>query len=273
MIGTLITQFLHLAAWLGLLALIFVPLERFFALKQARIWRPQMAIDLVYYMMSSLPALVIAVIPLGALALAVHSIVPEGYYASIGALPFAVRLVIGLVVGDIAFYWSHRASHAVPLLWRFHALHHSAEHMDFLVNTRGHPVDMVFGRVCALIPLYVLGLAEPSSMDGTVLAQLVTVISTFWGFFIHSNLRWRLGPLEWLVASPAFHHWHHTRSEHIDRNFAAMIPAIDRIFGTLHMPRDWPSEYGVRGAHPTTLGAQLLDPLLPPAANPVSRSS
>lgn len=110
-------------------------------------------------------------------------------------------------------------------------------------------------------------------MDGTVLAQLVTVISTFWGFFIHSNLRWRLGPLEWLVASPAFHHWHHTRSEHIDRNFAAMIPAIDRVFGTLHMPREWPSEYGVRGAHPTTLGAQLLDPLLPPAANSVSRSS
>ncbi len=179
--------------------------------------------------------------------------------------------MLGLIVGDIAFYWSHRASHAVPLLWRFHALHHSAGHMDFLVNTRGHPVDMVFGRLCGLIPLYLLGLAAPGG-EGTTLAALVTIVSTFWGFFIHSNVRWRLGPLEWLVASPAFHHWHHTRSEHIDRNFAALIPAIDRVFGTLHMPREWPAEYGTREPHPTTLSAQLLDPLTP-AVRAATRTS
>jgi len=264
MTALIFNQVLHLVVWLALLAVVFIPLERFFALRQARVWRPQMAFDLVYYMLSSVPPLVIAAIPLGALALAMHGIIPAGYYAAVGALPFAAKLVLGLVVGDIAYYWAHRASHQFALLWRFHALHHSAEHMDFLVNTRGHPVDMVFGRVCGLLPLYILGLAQPGTTEGLVLAQIVTIVSTFWNFFIHANVRWRLGPLEWLVATPVFHHWHHTRSEHIDRNFAAFFPVIDRIFGTLHMPREWPAEYGVRDPHPTTLAGQLLDPLLPP---------
>ena len=272
MAGTILNQLLHLAVWLVLLAVVFVPLERFFALKSARIWRPQMGIDLVYYTLSALPPIVIASVPLGALALAMHNVLPGSYYAAVAALPFVVKLVLGLVIGDIAYYWAHRATHHFPLLWRFHAVHHSAEHMDFLVNTRGHPVDMVFGRLCGLVPLYLLGLAQPDR-EGLVLAQLVTVASTFWNFFIHANLRWRLGPLEWLIATPVFHHWHHTRREHIDRNFAAMFPAIDRLFGTLHMPREWPAEYGVRDPHPTTLGAQLLDPLLPVPSRAVSRPS
>ena len=48
-----------------------------------------------------------------------------------------------------------------------------------------------------------------------------------WGFFIHANLRWRLGPLEWLVATPAFHHWHHSRNDHINRNYASTLPLLD----------------------------------------------
>lgn len=270
-LGSIFGQLLHLAVWLALLALIFVPLERFFALREARVWRPQMAVDLVYYVLSSIPPVVISVLPLGALALAVHHIVPGGYYAAVDALPFAARLGLALIVGDIGFYWGHRLSHQIPFLWRFHALHHSAEHMDWLVNTRAHPVDMVFGRVFGLIPLYILGLAGPTG-GGTEVAALIAIFSTFWGFFIHSNLRLRLGPLEWLVATPAFHHWHHTRSDHIDRNFASLFPVVDRVFGTYYVPREWPAEYGVRDPHPATLSAQLFDPLLPSPA-PVSRPS
>jgi len=86
---------------------------------------------------------------------------------------------------------------------------------------------------------------------------------TFWGFFIHANVRWRFGPLEWLIATPAFHHWHHTRGEHADRNYAAMLPWLDRLFGTYYMPRKaWPANYGTDTPVSSNMAVQLLDPIL-----------
>ena len=85
-----------------------------------------------------------------------------------------------------------------------------------------------------------------------------------WGFFIHSNLRWRLGPLEWLIATPAFHHWHHTIGEQRDRNYAPMLPWIDWIFGTYYLPRNrWPSAYGIEAKLPDSLGGQMMCPFRP----------
>jgi sterol desaturase/sphingolipid hydroxylase (fatty acid hydroxylase superfamily) len=86
------------------------------------------------------------------------------------------------------------------------------------------------------------------------------LLVTVWGFFIHANLRWRFGPLEWLVATPAFHHWHHTRSEARDRNYASMLPCWDWMFGTLHLPRHWPAAYGVDEKLPDSVAGQLIYP-------------
>ena len=256
-----ILDVLRLCVWLALLAAVFVPIERLFALRTAKIWRPGIATDLGYYFLSSLvPALLLG-LPMALVARGVHAVVPAGYYDSVAALPLWVRLTAGFVVGEIGFYWGHRITHAVPWLWRFHAVHHSAEHLDFLVNTRAHPVDMVFTRLCGLVPLYALGLAGGSG--GAAVGPAVIVAGTFWGFFIHANLRWRLGPLEWLVATPAFHHWHHTRHEAIDRNFASTLPVLDRVFGTHHLPRTWPADYGTDTDVGPTLAHQLVRPLQP----------
>jgi hypothetical protein len=104
----------------------------------------------------------------------------------------------------------HRLSHEVPFLWRFHAIHHSAEHIDFLVSTRAHPVDFVFTRICMLAPLYALGLVGTVHMTDGAIAMGVILAGLVWEYFVHANLRWRLGPLEWIIATPGFHHWHHT---------------------------------------------------------------
>jgi sterol desaturase/sphingolipid hydroxylase (fatty acid hydroxylase superfamily) len=74
-----------------------------------------------------------------------------------------------------------------------------------------------------------------------------------WGFLIHANARWRLGPLEWLISTPAFHRWHHTVGEQRDRNYASMLSLMDRIFGTYHLPRNqWPSAYGIEEKPPAS---------------------
>lgn len=252
---------LRLAAWLVLLVGIFVPLERLFALHPAKIWRKQVGVDIGWYFINSLVPAVVIALPLAALARALQGFNPFGLYTAIAGWPVGLKLLLTLVVNDIGAYWGHRASHVFPFLWRFHAIHHSAEHMDWLVNTRAHPVDMVFTRLSGLVPVYLLGLAHAGGHGIDPGVAVVVVIGTTWSFFIHSNIRIRLGPLEWLLSSPAFHHWHHTNDEHRDRNFAAVFPWIDRLFGTAWLPRHWPPVYGIDAKTPSTLAGQLVDPL------------
>ena len=261
----------RLCIWLVLLSVLFVPLERLFAVRPEKILRRGIGTDVAYYCINTwLPALLLSV-PLGLVAWAVHRAVPSGWHAAAAGAPFWARVLAALVVAETGYYWGHRMMHAVPALWRFHAVHHSARHIDFLVNSRAHPIDIVFGRLCGTTPLYIVGLAGPAGAEAGTMPVLITLIGTLWGFFIHANLRWRLGPLEWLVSSPAFHHWHHTLDAPTDRNFASTLPWLDRLFGTLHMPKgQWPARYGIHATMPDSLSGQLLQPLLEPHPWPVA---
>src|ERR1700731_51018 len=202
-----VVDLVRLCAWLAILTAIFVPLERLFALHPAKIWRKGIGADLGYYFVSGMVASLILSLPLGFVAWAAHRFVPSPVQTVFSAGPFWMRMLIALVVGEIGYYWGHRLMHAVPLLWRFHAIHHSPEHIDFLVNSRTHPIDLVFGRLCAFVPIYALGLAQPTSAGGSLIPAVVTIGTTIWAFFIHANVRWRLGPLEWAITTPGFHHW------------------------------------------------------------------
>ena len=258
-------QILRLCIWLVLLAAIFTPLERLFALHPKKIFRKAILTDLGYYFLSSLVPSVLMSVPLAFVAWGVHRFIPTAITSAPATWPLGLRLAAAIVVGEIGFYWGHRWSHEIPFLWRFHSIHHSAEELDFLVNTRAHPVDMIFERLCELVPLYVLGLASPMSRSGSLIPILVILVGTVWGFFIHANLRWRLGPLEWVVATPAFHHWHHTNDgpAYINKNYAPMLPWIDRLFGTLYLPKDrHPEKYGIDQPIPPMLFDQLVEPFL-----------
>jgi sterol desaturase/sphingolipid hydroxylase (fatty acid hydroxylase superfamily) len=258
-------QIIKLTIWLIVLAAIFTPLERLFAVHPKKIFRKAIVTDLAYYFISSLLPSVLLAIPLAFVAWSVHRLVPLGFTAMIAAWPGWLRLGAALIIGEVGFYWGHRWSHELPFLWRFHAIHHSAEHLDFLVSTRAHPVDMVFTRLCELVPLYIVGLASPVGRSGSIIPVLVILLGTIWGFFIHSNVRWRFGPLEWLIATPAFHHWHHTNDgpAYINKNYAPLWPFIDRIFGTLYLPKDrQPERYGIDEPMSPILFGQLVDPFL-----------
>jgi sterol desaturase/sphingolipid hydroxylase (fatty acid hydroxylase superfamily) len=267
-------EVVRLCVWLTVLSVIFVPLEWLFAIRRRSFIRRSLVQDVVYFFTNGLlPGLLLAV-PLSLVAYGAHAVVPYRVQVEVASWPLWERVVAGLVVGEIGFYWGHRWAHKIPLLWRFHSVHHSAEHVYFLISSRAHPIDNVFIRLCGLVPAYVLGVASPLTPDGSVAPTVIVLVATMWGFFIHSNLRWRLGPLEWVISTPAFHHWHHTRSELRDRNYASMLPWVDWIFGTYHVPKgQWPAAYGVDETLPASWGGQMIYPFLPhPAPQAAARN-
>jgi len=256
----------RLGVWLLLLVVVFVPLERFFAQRPQPIFRKEFLTDLGYYFLNSLLPKLLLILPMSLIAQVVHFFLPSSFYAWIAGLPILLRFVAAILVGEFGAYWGHRWSHTIPLLWRFHAIHHSAEQMDWLVNTRAHPLDMVFTRFCGLLPIYLLGLGQPTgqAVDVDIVPMLYAVVGTVWSFFVHANIRWRFGWIEVLVATPAFHHWHHTKdgAEFINKNYAAIFPWVDKLFGSFYLPpNQWPTRYGIEEALAPNLAGQLLQPL------------
>jgi sterol desaturase/sphingolipid hydroxylase (fatty acid hydroxylase superfamily) len=244
---------------------IFIPLERLCALHPQKIFRKEFLTDLGYYFLNSLLPKLLLILPLSIIAWGLHQSMPSGLYSWVASMPLWMRFAAAMIVGDFGSYWGHRWMHEVPVLWRFHAIHHSAEEIDWLVNTRAHPLDMVFTRLCGLVPMYVLGLAQPTGNTVDLVPLLYVLVGTLWSFFIHANVCWRFGWLEWLVSTPAFHHWHHTKDgpEYVNKNYAAILPWVDKLFGTLYLPKkQWPRQYGIDAPMAPTLAGQLLHPLV-----------
>lgn len=245
------------------LAVIFLPLEKFFSLHTQKFFRKSFLRDIAYYFINGMLPNMLLAAPLAVIAWALHHLTPAGLQQWVGSWPLGFRFAAGLVVGEIGYYWGHRWTHTIPYLWRFHAIHHSAEEMDWLVNTRAHPLDLVFTRICAYIPLYVTGLAQPLANRLDMVVVLLALFNSSWGYFLHANVRWRFGWLEWLVATPAFHHWHHTNDgpELINKNYSAFLPWMDKLFGTFHLPKEQrPGKYGIDDPVSTTLREQLVEP-------------
>jgi sterol desaturase/sphingolipid hydroxylase (fatty acid hydroxylase superfamily) len=238
-----------------LLALVFVPLERAFARRREQTtFRFGWVTDGVHFLVSHLGVQALAfatLLPAAALAGVWR---PAALQRTVGAQPLWLQLVAILVVADLAQYWIHRAFHRVPLLWRFHAVHHSSRAIDWLAGSRLHVVDVVLTRGLVLVPVGLLGFAP-----GAVYGYLVLV--SFHAVFIHANVGFRFGWLDHVVTTPRGHHWHHAVAP-VDRNFAVHLPVLDRLFGTQHLPGDaWPEAYGIAG-HPVPEGwlAQLVEP-------------
>jgi lathosterol oxidase len=224
------------------LALIFVPLERALGrVREQRILRAGWRTDLAHFLASHLLVQVLALLTLAPAALAFGGLVSPRLQAAVAAQPLVLQWIEAIAVADLFQYAVHRAFHAVPFLWRFHAIHHSSPAMDWLAGSRLHLVDVVVTRAVTFVPLFVLGFARPA-----LVAYLVFV--AFQAVFLHANLRLRLGWLRWILATPEFHHWHHAAEpEAVDRNFAVHLPVIDRIFGTAWLPGRWPGRYGIPG--------------------------
>ena len=225
-------------------AALFVPIERRWPLRSAQgPFRRGWLTDAEYFFVShALVQLMSVLVMLPAVKLGSWLAVP-GLSAAVQSVPLALQAIGCLIVADLAQYWVHRAFHRFPPLWRFHAIHHSAERMDWLAGSRLHLLDVIATRGLVLLPLVVIGFDERA-----VLAYLAFV--SIHAVFIHANFAPRSRWLErWLVL-PRFHHWHHAR-EVRDVNFAVHLPLLDQLFGTHHLPEgEWPRRYGTDGPAP-----------------------
>jgi sterol desaturase/sphingolipid hydroxylase (fatty acid hydroxylase superfamily) len=241
-------------------SLIFIPIERLFArLPEQGIFRAGWRTDLTYFFISALLVQVTTVLTLKPAMVLFDWAVWAELQLTVRGWPVAVQFLALLAVADLTQYWVHRAFHRIPALWRFHAIHHSAEQMDWLAGSRLHLVDVAVTRGLTYVPIYLLGFAE-----APLFTYLVVVSAQ--ATFIHANVRFEFGPLKWLIATPQFHHWHHAdEAEAIDKNFAVHLPAIDAIFGTMYLPRRWPRGYGLAEGAPVPEGflRQLAWPFVP----------
>src|SRR4051812_15391265 len=99
---------LRLSFWLAILVVIFVPLEYLFAAHPKEILRKGIVTDLGYYFLNSLVPAMLLSVPAAALAWTVHRVVPGGFLATMAAWPLWARVIVGLVAGEVGYYWGHR---------------------------------------------------------------------------------------------------------------------------------------------------------------------
>ena len=141
------------------------------------------------------------------------------------ALPEVAVLLLAVVLIELAAYARHRFEHQ-PGIWRFHATHHADEELNWLSLLRKHPVSKFMELLADTLPVILLGLP----LWAILAAQL---IRSWWGYFIHADVPWTLGPAgRWLI-SPAAHRLHHIRDEALmGSNYGNMLTLWDRVFGT-----------------------------------------
>ncbi|WP_419807304.1 sterol desaturase family protein [Sphingomonas sp.] len=237
--------------------LMFAPIERLLPKHgKQRLFRPEWQEDLFYYLVSSM---MVQLITFLALTPSTFIMAKTGSFADfralVGGQPWLLQFLEVMLLTDLAQYWFHRAFHRFEFLWGFHAVHHSAKHMDWLAGARMHFVEIVLLRGVTSLPLMTLGFA-PSVMQAYI--AFVYVYSSL----VHANLRGDFHGLGRFLVTPRFHHWHHgIEEEAIDKNFAIHFPWLDRLFGTHHFPKGrWPTGYGVPEQVPNGYRAQMLYP-------------
>jgi sterol desaturase/sphingolipid hydroxylase (fatty acid hydroxylase superfamily) len=208
------------------LFLLFVPLEKLFALRPQKVFRRGLLTDLTHLLVNNLFSTALGI------ALVVAALIPIFWLRNmnvVGYIPTVPAIALSAVLVFVGNYWGHRLTHTVPLLWRFHAVHHSIEAMDWAAAGRLHPFDQAFTQAFTVMPLVILGYG-----GGTFAG--VAVVVTLLAIFQHANVRLRFPGLRWVINTPEWHHWHHAIDPDArDKNFG--LPIVDRIFGTAYLPK------------------------------------
>jgi len=152
--------------------------------------------------------------------------------AAIAEWPFAARLLLYFVVADFGAYWMHRLVH-VGALWRVHRWHHSPKHLYWLAGNRGSILQQAIFNLPYIFASPLIAVSPVWLATGLFVLQAIT------NSWMHMNVRWQLGWLDWLLVTPRSHEIHHSDDpDHYNSNFGVLLSIWDRMFGTFKSPRE-----------------------------------
>ncbi|MDP1798335.1 MAG: sterol desaturase family protein [Planctomycetaceae bacterium] len=238
------------------LVLVFRPLEVAFPAKPGQqFFRPAWLTDFCFFVGQYLLWNGVVFFVLYAFSTWVHGAVPSSFRRNVAAQPLWLQMLEVIVLSDFCVYWGHRLQHRVPFLWRFHSVHHSAEHLDWLAAHREHPLDSIYTIGLINLPAFLLGFPL-----GTLAGFLA--FRGLWAIYIHSNVRLPIGPLRMVIGAPELHHWHHDRDRNAG-NYANISPLMDILFGTYHCPDHEPQSFGLAVPVQRSYIGHMLLPLVP----------
>ena len=247
------------------LGVVFAALTHWSACNPSRPWwrKREIATDVLYWFLIPLGARFVRIglmVTGAALLFNIHGAEAlikfyDDGFGPLAEMPLWLQAIIFLVASDFLLYWFHRLYHGATM-WKYHAVHHSSEELDWISAARFHPVNILFGTVLVDVALLLAGIS-PNVM------LWVGPFTTAHSAFVHANLNWTLGPFKYVLASPVFHRWHHTAADRGgSMNFAGTFPVLDLMFGTFYMPKnELPDAYGVADRSvPEGFGSQIIYP-------------
>jgi sterol desaturase/sphingolipid hydroxylase (fatty acid hydroxylase superfamily) len=154
----------------------------------------------------------------------------------VGQAGLAWEWIALVILEDLCFYWFHRASHRIRILWASHVTHHSSQHFNLSVAFRQSWLP--FLGVVFWLPLALIGF-DP------LMIMSVQVVSLFYQELLHTQLAPSFGPLEWIFNTPRHHAVHHgSNPSYLDKNYGGVLIIWDRMFGTFARRRE-PIRFGL----------------------------
>ena len=152
----------------------------------------------------------------------------------------ALLWVVAALAWDFCYYWFHRFSHEISILWAAHAVHHQSEDYNLSTALRQTSSGFLFGWIF-YVPLFLLGFP----LEVLLTVNAVNLIYQFW---VHTQVVRRMGRLDFILVTPSNHRVHHAQNErYIDKNYGGMLILWDRLFGTFEDEHeDEPVVFGVR---------------------------
>lgn len=152
----------------------------------------------------------------------------------------------GFLAFQFSYYWFHRASHEIRWMWATHSVHHSAPQLTLLSSFRLGWTNLLSAGWLFYAPLVLAG------FDPRLVAAMIA-FNLQYQFFLHTEAVGRLGPLEWVLNTPAHHRVHHGSNDaYLDKNYGGVLIIFDRLFGTLAIETaENPVRYGLAHSKPT----------------------